>query len=357
MLPRLDTHTHTHIHTHTIYAVYKKRKMILKRPLLSFYRTEPRMGVQDELIQNCNAFSFSSDNISKFIFITGISERIKIPEIVQKAPQISGTYVDTSSESESETDEQEQDQDHDHDHRQFSQSQSQDVNNHITMTTTTTPSATTTTTIGKEYSSVVKPYIPSQTDTLFWSMYIAVNGMTSYETIDNHYCVANEFKYKSIEMMRKSKTILKSYKISLSDVEDELIHKQFISKTAFHALALLYKCNIVFVDGRKYYEMLYATKPTVPTYIVEINGKQTGIYYTEDAVSMLVNKYKSEYWQMDNLYSPIKAISSYNLADLIEISMKLGLQVVKIIPGEYGSIGTTKKKTKQELYDAIISSV
>ena len=300
------------------------------------------MGVQAELIQNCNAFSFSSDNISKFIVITGISERIKIPEIIQKAAPISGTYVDTSSESESESELEDQVNDQD-------QAQAQDqaevkaqvppLNNHVA-------------TIGQ-----VKPYIPRQPDTLFWSMYIAVNGMTAYETIDNHYCVANDFKYKSIEMMRKSKTILKSYKISLSDVEDELIHKQFISKTAFHALALLYKCNIVFVDGRKYYEMLYATKTTAPTYIVEINGKQTGIYYTEATVSMLVNKYKSEYWQMDNLYSPIKAISSYNLADLIEISMKLGLQVVKVIPGEYGSIGATKKKTKQELYDAIISSV
>jgi len=303
------------------------------------------MGVQDELIQNCNAFSFSSDNISKFICITGISERIKIPEIIQKVP-ISDTYVDTSSESESESELEDQVKvkDQVQDQAQTGvKAQVPPLNNHVTTITTTIEQ--------------VKPYIPRQTDTLFWSMYIAVNGMTAYETIDNHYCVANDFKYKSIEMMRKSKTILKSYKISLSDVEDELIHKQFISKTAFHALALLYKCNIVFVDGRKYYEMLYATKTTAPTYIVEINGKQTGIYYTEATVSMLVNKYKSEYWQMDNLYSPIKAISSYNLADLIEISMKLGLQVVKVIPGEYGSIGATKKKTKQELYDAIISSV
>lgn len=299
------------------------------------------MGVQDELIQNCNAFSFSSDNISKFIVITGISERIKIPEIIQKVP-ISDTYVDTSSESESESELEDQVKVKDQVKAQAevkAQAQVPPLNNHVAII------------------EQVKPYIPRQTDTLFWSMYIAVNGMTAYETIDNHYCVANDFKYKSIEMMRKSKTILKSYKISLSDVEEELIHKQFISKTAFHALALLYKCNIVFVDGRKYYEMLYATKTTVPTYIVEINGKQTGIYYTEATVSMLVNKYKSEYWQMDNLYSPIKAISSYNLADLIEISMKLGLQVVKVIPGEYGSIGATKKKTKQELYDAIISSV
>ncbi len=338
--------------------------MILKRPLLSFYRTEPRMGVQDELIQNCNAFSFSSDNISKFMFITGISERIKIPEIIQKAPiskDAKSTYVDTSSESESESDAQEQEQE-----QEQYQTQTQTQKYHQMDDTSKqaqaqapaqAPLQIPAKTIDNDTINVVKPYIPTQTDTLFWSMYIAVNGMTAYETIDNHYCVANDFKYKSIEMMRKSKTILKSYKISLSDVEDELIHKHFISKTAFHALALLYKCNIVFVDGRKYYEMLYATKTNVPTYIVEINGKQTGIYYTEDAVSMLVNKYKSEYWQMDNLYSPIKAISSYNLADLIEISMKLGLQVVKIIPGEYGSIGTTKKKTKQELYDAIISSV
>jgi hypothetical protein len=56
---------------------------------------------------------------------------------------------------------------------------------------------------------------------------------------------------------------------------------------------------------------------------------------------------------MESISAPIRPISAYKLQDLIDISTKLGLAVMSVIPGKFGSIGTEKRKTKSELYESI----
>jgi len=62
---------------------------------------------------------------------------------------------------------------------------------------------------------------------------------------------------------------------------------------------------------------------------------------------------RENYWLMENISAPIRPISAYKLQDLIDISTRLGLPIVNIIPGKFGSLGSEKRKTKPELYDAI----
>jgi sugar phosphate isomerase/epimerase len=50
-------------------------------------------------------------------------------------------------------------------------------------------------------------------------------------------------------------------------------------------------------------------------------------------------------------------MSAYKLQDLVDIATKLGLPVVNVIPGRFGSMGTEKRKTKPELYEAICKCV
>ena len=50
--------------------------------------------------------------------------------------------------------------------------------------------------------------------------------------------------------------------------------------------------------------------------------------------------------RIDNLGKPLKALSSYKVGELIEISKKLGIEITS---------GTSKKnKTKNELYETLI---
>jgi hypothetical protein len=62
---------------------------------------------------------------------------------------------------------------------------------------------------------------------------------------------------------------------------------------------------------------------------------------------------RANYWLMESISAPIRPISAYKLQDLVDISSKLHLPVVNIVPGKFGSIGTEKRKTKSELYEAI----
>jgi hypothetical protein len=76
-----------------------------------------------------------------------------------------------------------------------------------------------------------------------------------------------------------------------------------------------------------------------------------------DPPQPLIVKYltyvQENYWRMESISAPIRPLSAYKLQDLIDISIKLGLEVVTKIPDKFGSIGTEKRKTKPELYESI----
>ena len=68
---------------------------------------------------------------------------------------------------------------------------------------------------------------------------------------------------------------------------------------------------------------------------------QLHIYFKKLKLSVLYFLYK-----IDNVNKPIKIISSYKLQELIDICNKLAIEII--------NKDTNKKKTKNELYEAII---
>ena len=61
-----------------------------------------------------------------------------------------------------------------------------------------------------------------------------IYGIEKFETIENYYTASNTFKFELIEMMRKSKPVLKANKIKLTGVEESLVHKPFINLETLH---------------------------------------------------------------------------------------------------------------------------
>ena len=66
---------------------------------------------------------------------------------------------------------------------------------------------------------------------------------------------------------------------------------------------------------------------------------------------------RDNYWSMENISSPIRPLSAYKLPDLVDICKRLMIPISHQKPGEYGSIGIEKRKTKGELYEAIIQTI
>lgn len=198
-------------------------------------------------------------------------------------------------------------------------------------------------------------YSTSGSDSILWSAYIMLYGIEKYETIENQYVESNRFKFELIEVLRQNKPVLKANKIKLNATEECLVHKPFIALETLHAVAVCKSLSVCIVQDRKYYEIANGSSDgDGGAFIIE---KIKGKYVLYIAPNKLIMEYlayiRTNYWLMESISAPIRPISAYKLQDLIDISQKLNLPVVNIVPGKFGSMGTEKRKTKPELYEGI----
>jgi len=201
-------------------------------------------------------------------------------------------------------------------------------------------------------------YSTSGSDSILWSAYIMLYGIEKYETIENQYVESNRFKFELIEVLRQNKPILKANKIKLNATEECLVHKPFIALETLHAVAVCKSLSVCIVQDRKYYEITNGSSGEGGAFIIEkIKGKYV-LYTAPNKLNMDYLAYiRMNYWLMESISAPIRPISAYKLQDLVDISQKLNLPVVNLIPGKFGSMGTEKRKTKPELYEAICRCV
>ncbi len=203
----------------------------------------------------------------------------------------------------------------------------------------------------------------ASSDSLLWIAYIMIYGIEKFEMVDNHYTEANTFKFILVELIRKCKPMLKANKIKLSGVEENLVHKPFINIETLEAIAICKNMSMCIVQNRKYYEVRSGNGGTGTvtgtgvTIIEKIKGSYVLYICPENVKASYLKYIREHYWLMESISAPIRPMSAYKLQDLVDISTKLGLSVVNIIPGKFGSMGTEKRKTKPELYEAICKCV
>ena len=201
----------------------------------------------------------------------------------------------------------------------------------------------------------VSPSGPA-TDSLLWISYIIINGPEKFETVENHYTESNRFKFELVELVRKHKPILKANKLKISGLEESLVHKPFINLETLEAVALCKNISVCIVQGRKYYEV--GGGGGAPPFIIEkIKGKYVLYDSPPRTNTDYLNYIRKNYWLMESISTPIRPMSAYKLQDLMDISVKLNLPIANRIPGKFGSMGTEKRKTKPELYEAICKYV
>ena len=179
-------------------------------------------------------------------------------------------------------------------------------------------------------------------------------GVEKYEMIENPYVESNRFKFELIEVLRQNKPILKANKIKLNATEESLVHKPFIALETLHAVAVCKSLSVCIVQDRKYYEIANGDGGGGAFIIEKIKGKYV-LYIAPNKLNMDYLTYiRANYWLMESISAPISRITAYKLQDLVDISQKLNLPVVNVIPGKFGSMGTEKRKTKPELYEGIV---
>ena len=202
-------------------------------------------------------------------------------------------------------------------------------------------------------------FTPSQSNSLFWCFYIIYNGFASYEYESNYFTAEQQFKIQTIEKVKKGegKTSLKEHKISKTCFESGLLGHNNINAKTLYALCLCYNLNIFYIYKNTYYEMISNIEK--PIHIVKYNA-ETNNYsiclpvdikatQTLSKHSEYIEKTKETYWKLDNLDKPLRPITAYSVQDLNNICSKLDVAVI--------CETTNKKKTKAELYSAILQKL
>jgi hypothetical protein len=176
-------------------------------------------------------------------------------------------------------------------------------------------------------------------DMLFWTIYKIINNMDDEDLYEksNSFVLEKEFKIKCIEDLRKIKSKLKIYKLSLSEIENQLLNEKTINLTAFLGLAVLFNLNIFYIWDNKYYEFNCCGEAK-PYLIKNVNNSIT-------VLDEPVLFYKENYYEVENIKKPIKSITSYTKEELLLIAKKLNLTI------------NNSKIIKSDIYQQILTKV
>lgn len=193
-------------------------------------------------------------------------------------------------------------------------------------------------------------FYPKEKDQLFWCYFIIQNGFSKYEYPGTTSFVnEKEEKFRCIEHMRNNKQQLKTKKIKniREDVEDELANKQTIGMKTFIALCIANNINIMYIQKRKCFELVYDEQ--MPMHIVHcINNADSSANnycYELNPSSEQVETYRNTLFKWESVEKPLRAMSAYKLEELVELSQRLGL-------GD-----NLSKKTKKNLYETLIMNL
>ena len=187
-------------------------------------------------------------------------------------------------------------------------------------------------------------------DSLFWCFFVLMNGIDAYDQIGNqHFVEEKKLKFTFIEEIRAKKELLKMHKIKpLTELEDDLANKERISEKTFMALCIIYQINAFFVYKRQYYEIICNDENKhIPPLLYKT---EKPLLYKLDlnTTSDKLDKYKQCYFKLPTLNFKMKSIASYNLNELQEMAIRLG--IVLTTPSE------KKKQTKKDIYELIITN-
>ena len=179
-------------------------------------------------------------------------------------------------------------------------------------------------------------------DKLLWAFYIMLNGEDEYKYLKTKFVADKEIRIKSVEKIHKMSNVFKQHKLNKGRIESELSSDALLSLEGFFGLCIIHNLSAMFIKKNCYCE-LYGVGDTDNPYLIEEveNGIGIHIFKNKDSSIEMARDIRKTKWKMENISSPVKSISSYTLAELLEIYNKIK------------SCHFKEKKTKQYLYDCI----
>lgn len=178
-------------------------------------------------------------------------------------------------------------------------------------------------------------------DKLFWYFFIIVRSMENYTYNKQHLFEAEQkFKFETIDNIREKKSILKSLKINISNVENNLINDKKMSLLTLYALCAIYDISLIIKHEEIYYDFNFGEEYKY----IEIKEKNIGLHLGD--ISNTIETIKANSFAVD-IKKPIRAASFYKLKELYEMAKKLNID----------TNCNNRQLKKNDLYELILSKI
>lgn len=170
---------------------------------------------------------------------------------------------------------------------------------------------------------------------LFWCFYKIINGEFNL-ILNKGFKEEINTKINFVEELRKKKVELKQNKIKLCNIESEIVNNKDISLEILYALCILYNKNIIYCKNYIFFSMIQNDDDDIYLIISKDNG-----YELKENIGLdKFNYFKNNFYEIQNINKPIKAINNYSKEELFIFAKKLNLEF-------------NNKINKQDLYEKI----
>jgi hypothetical protein len=196
-------------------------------------------------------------------------------------------------------------------------------------------------------------HVTRDKDKLFWAFYIMYNGEDAYKYLKTKFVTEKEIKIGAVEKMRKLPNVFKQHKLNKIRIENELSGDIPLTLEGFYGLCIIYNMSAIFMKKNCYCE-LYGIGDSSVTHLIEEveGGLGIHVFKTKEASLEYAKRVRESKWKMENVLTPIKSISSYTHAELLEIYNKVTSTNKEATTNGFTEL-FKEKKTKQFFYDRI----
>ena len=175
-------------------------------------------------------------------------------------------------------------------------------------------------------------FIPTQKDSLFWCLYVAMYSQGEYEAIHRNYGLRKmELNQTILDYLKDNIHLLKEVnhkftKVAMTELLTDLsINQQSTSLVNLYAYLCFYKMNVYLINKEKQSYLPFIFDSELPTYFIYVDGFKQYKLQIEPVASSHVEHLKNNFVCLEGIRKTLKGLSAYKIADLTIIMEKLKL--------------------------------
>jgi hypothetical protein len=186
--------------------------------------------------------------------------------------------------------------------------------------------------------------------------------------------VERKWKIDYIELLRNNKQLLKNNKMApLTHIENFLLNEEKIDVKTFLALCLLENLHVFHIHKHTFYEI--GEENEKENIVIHQHSQiNSNLDYDDQHNSSYILKkmdnscygYKNakhekdledvqnNYYKLDSLFKPLKAMTFYKLDHLVEFCKKLHIETTMTKLDKKKNVSIEKNKGKKDLYESLV---